>query len=54
MNDTRHGSSEGRKTHGKVEPKAQAKPQKPNPGPKGQGQLNEGDARWSGDPKKVD
>ena len=48
----RHGSSQGRKPGGKVEPKLEQSNAKKPKGPRGQGQMNEGEPRWSGDPQK--
>lgn len=51
--DNRHGSAQGRKPGGKVRPKTAEKPKAVDPGPRGQGQMNEGEPRWSGEPKKA-
>jgi hypothetical protein len=50
--EKRHGSAQGWTPGGKVQPKKKAKPITKAPGPKGKGQPNEGEPRWSGDPKR--
>jgi len=50
--ENRHGSAQGRRPGGKVLPKTEDKPRNDKPGPLGKGQPNEGEPRWSGDPKK--
>jgi hypothetical protein len=49
--ENRHGTAQGWKPGGKIFPKKKAAPIVQESGPRGKGQMNEGEPRWSGDPK---